>query len=231
MKCFHCKDISKNRLVTNRTPLLALEPLVNALWVVLVRTIWQLLEFLVSLEVFEAYRAGFFNSITSPEPRSLPYLVDLLGCQSLADLAIAVLELHELLVCHAIGIRVVRIVGFASTRFDGLLKQPLFLSLNSIGSGQTVHHRHHDHLLLPLDHLLLIHLSSQCKLLCDLLVSPLGIPTMRRPIPRSLAALAIILGLVLQLGDPGPEIKVLLPEICQICSLLLYLGIFFFKKL
>lgn len=201
---------SEHTLITNRTPLLALEPLINALGVVLVRTIRQLLGLLASLEVLEAYRAGVLGGVAAPEPDFLTDTPYLLLRQPFTDLAIPVLQLHQLLVSHTIRIRIIGVVGLAAAGFDGLLEQSFFFRFDAIGTGKTIHHGHHDHLFFTFNHLLLIHLPRQRQLLRDLLICgsmpPLAGLVVPATILRNLAAAAlrspIMLGFVLQFRDP-----------------------------
>lgn len=228
---------SEHRLITNRTPLLALEPLVNALGVVLMRTIRQLLGLLASLKIIKAYRAGVLGGVAAPQPGLLLDTINLLLRQPLTHLTIPILQLHQLLIRHSVRIRMIRIIGLAATCLDGLLEQSLFFCFDAIGTGQTVHHGHHDHLFFAFNHLLLIHLPRHRQLLRNLLIRrslpPLPRLVVPATIPRRLPSVplrpTVMLALIFQFRDSGTEIIVFLAELGEVGALLLNLNILFFK--
>jgi len=118
---FKSTSIIQDSLVADWATLLAFQPLVDALGVVLVRAPGQFLELLAPLEILEAYRAGVLAGVAPLEPRRLLDALDLGWSQTLAHLTISVLELQELFVGHIVSVRIVR-VSVTATRFYCLLQ-------------------------------------------------------------------------------------------------------------
>ena len=81
----------------------------------------QLLELLMPLKIFKAYRACFLGGVAPPLPRGFFDSLDLRRCEALAHLPISVLQLQELLVRHVVGVGIVGI-GVSSTRLYRLLQ-------------------------------------------------------------------------------------------------------------
>jgi len=97
--------------ITNRAPLLCLEPFVEAAGVELVVAAPQLLEHLVLFEVVETNRAGVIPRVLGAfHPLAHRYFGDLLGAEAFAHFTIFVFQFEQLLICHVVRVRGIAIL-------------------------------------------------------------------------------------------------------------------------
>lgn len=182
------------------------QPPVDALAVVLVAALREPLVLLELAEDVEADRAGVLARVAVADEGSLPDGVDLSLGEALRDGTVPLAELHQLLVGHAVRVGLAALLAL----FDRTLQQPLLLGLTV---AHALHHRLHEHLLLLVPHLLLLHGRDQGEL------SPLVFPGV------ILSLLSLSLLLVLSVGGLGPELEVALAQVRNLLALLRDYGI------
>ena len=135
---------------------------------VLMAALLQLLELLESFKWIKAYWASILIGVPLFQPLFFFNLTNLKLCKSFIDFSISLFKLKELLICHGICIRIVRVLKcFILAFFNGFLKKPLFFGLNSIITCHALHYNLHHHLLLPLFLFLLLNFHSNSEVIFD----------------------------------------------------------------
>lgn len=217
-------------LVANWASFFALEPLVDAGRVVLVRASGQPLHHLTDLKILKADSAGLVAGVISVLPLGLRDWVDHFLLQSFWNFAVSVFELEQLFIAHEVRVWIVG-VGVASAGLNGLSQHPFLSSFEPLLADQaSIHHRHKEHLFFTLMLAVLSHQNN--SLLILLFPSGLALSISDRSGVHPHGTIwCITADGVLQLRDFGSKFIVLLPKTRDIVPLLVDHSVLWLKRL